>query len=352
MSKFNSEMLRLACDLRDITQTQLAELCEINQSHISRIMHGEKEPAGSVLEKFSETLRFPISFFFQDGNYSGLGVSVVYFRKRAGSLVKHLRRVQAEVTVRRLQIQRLLRELEIVPGARTFRFMDIDDYHGKADHVAGLLRASWSLPLGPIPNLIGTIESAGGIVFVFPFGTTDIDAIAQWPDDLGRPLFFVNKEAPADRARFSLAHELGHMTMHRSATAEMEGEADRFAAEFLMPAREIAPQLSGLTLDKAAALKSYWRVSMAAIIRRAKDLGRITPNEYLRLVKRMSALGYSKQEPVRIEGESPRLVTSILDSYQMTNGYSISDLARLNAVFEDDFRSRYISADTGLRLAT
>lgn len=351
MKVFNPSMLQLACDLREVTQTTLAKICELNPSYVSRIVNGEKEPSEGALQKFGEHLSFPIDFFFQEGRYEGLGISVVYYRKRAGSLTRHLRRLQAEAFLRRLQIRRLLRELDIEPGSRTFAFMDIDDHGGKADEVAGLLRASWSLPLGPIQNLVGTIESAGGIIFAFPFGTRDIDAMAQWPDEFDRPLFFLNTEAPPDRVRFSLAHELAHITMHRSASAEMEKEADQFAAEFLMPQREIAPQLSHLTIERAAALKSYWRVSMWSIIRRARDLQRITPTEYMRLCKQMSARGFRKQEPVSIQAETPKLLRSILDTYQITNGYTLSEVARLNNVWDIDFRSRYSGPETGLKIA-
>lgn len=44
------------------------------------------------------------------------------------------------------------------------------------------------------------------------------------------PLFFVNVTIPADRVRFSLAHEIGHIVMHQLPTDDMEREADRFAS--------------------------------------------------------------------------------------------------------------------------
>ena len=84
------------------------------------------------------------------------------------------------------------------------------------------------------------------------------------------------QNSPTDRARFTLAHELAHLIMHRIPTPDSEGEADRFASEFLMPARDIAADLNGFSLQKAAVLKPYWRVSMAALIQHAEDLSKIT----------------------------------------------------------------------------
>ena len=69
----------------------------------------------------------------------------------------------------------------------------------------------------------------------------------------------------------------------------MEGEADRFAAEFLMPEREIRSDLRPpLTIARLAALKPYWKVSMAALARRAWNVGTIDQNRYRRLFTELS----------------------------------------------------------------
>ena len=105
----------------------------------------------------------------------------------------------------------------------------MDEHAENAEAIAQMLRANWSLPAGTVRKLMRAIEEAGGIVVKLPFATRDIDAISQWPSDMP-PLFLVNSVSPPDRLRFSLAHELGHMVMHRAATETMELEADRFAS--------------------------------------------------------------------------------------------------------------------------
>ncbi len=180
----------------------------------------------------------------------------------------------------------MLRDFDL-KFAQTFTRMDIDEHAGDAERVAAFVRASWSMPIGPVRNLVNVIEAAGGLVLKFPFGSPDIDAVGRWPND-SPPLFFINADAPADRVRFSLAHELGHVAMHTSASQTIEAEADRFAAEFLMPARDIGPQLGGMTVEKAAVRKPHWRTSMASLIHRSRDTSRFGQAEYLRLVRRMS----------------------------------------------------------------
>jgi hypothetical protein len=45
----------------------------------------------------------------------------------------------------------------------------------------------------------------------------------------------LNRQQSADRMRFTLCHELGHVIMHTFPTPEMEVEADKFASCFLLP---------------------------------------------------------------------------------------------------------------------
>ena len=51
------------------------------------------------------------------------------------------------------------------------------------------------------------------MVISVDFETPRIDAISRWMPGLP-PLFFVNKDIPKDRYRYSLTHELGHVVMH------------------------------------------------------------------------------------------------------------------------------------------
>src|ERR1700734_2992321 len=106
------------------------------------------------------------------------------------------------------------------------------------------------LPRGPLQSVVENIESAGGIVVLARFGTNLIDGLSFRVEGVP-PLFFMNKDVPGDRFRFSLAHELGHMVMHSipDDDEKMESEAHRFAAAFLMPASEIKPYLAAAKIN-------------------------------------------------------------------------------------------------------
>jgi Zn-dependent peptidase ImmA (M78 family) len=219
--------------------------------------------------------------------------------------------------------------------------MDADDYSHDAPAIAHLLRSSWGIPNGPIENLTTAIEAAGGVVLRCSFGTKKIDAMSQWaPGE--PPLFFVNSEIPADRCRYTLAHEIGHIVMHQVPSPDMEGEADRFAAELLMPERDVAPYLKGISLPRLAVLKPYWKVSMAALLRRAFDLNKITARQYKYLWTRMSKQGYRLYEPVDIAQEEPSVLNDIIDVHRADHGYSVMDMAKLVSSYPDEFRTTYL----------
>ena len=139
------------------------------------------------------------------------------------------------------------------------------------------------------------LESAGAIVIMFDFGTRLIDGLSAYdPLDAMPPIVFLNSTSPAERTRFTAAHELGHIVMHRRGflSEDAEHEADDFASEFLMPTTEIKGFLGGITLDALASLKSRWKVSMGALLVRAVRLGKISERRSRTLWMQMAKLGY------------------------------------------------------------
>jgi Zn-dependent peptidase ImmA (M78 family) len=144
--------------------------------------------------------------------------------------------------------------------------LDLDEYEGDIERIAALVRAHWLLPAGPLGNLTAALEVAGCIVVHSDMQGSAISGVTVSVAGIP-PLILLNKDQPADRMRFTLAHELGHMVLHRFPGPNMEREANEFASALLMPARDIRGGLSGrLDLRRLAALKADWRVSMQGCI--------------------------------------------------------------------------------------
>jgi Zn-dependent peptidase ImmA (M78 family)/transcriptional regulator with XRE-family HTH domain len=344
----NPNMLVLARESRGVTQFQLAGQLGISQANVSKLEAGLLAVDAELLGRIARALKYPVRFFSQPDPVFGYGSSCLYHRKRQSLPVHDLRRITAELNVLRIGVSRLLQGVE-VESAHRFPRMDLADFEDSPEYIAQLIRGAWALPSGPVQNLTRAIENAGGIVVRCSFGTTKLDAISQWVPGMP-PLFFVNAEIPTDRFRFSLAHELGHVVMHQIPTNDLETEADRFASEILMPAKEIAPHLSPLSIQKLAQMKPYWKTSMAALAKRAHDLGKISPRHYRTLFTQMGTLGLRIQEPVPLPPEEPELLMRIIDVHRKQQAYSIEELSDLVAVYEPEFRSRYLREQGRLRI--
>lgn len=345
---FNSEMLKLARDVRELTQAELAQKSGITQAFISKLEHGlNTQPGDDALARISEALEFPREFFFQQEKVYGL--PHFHFRKRSRLGAKPLARIGAVINIRRQHIAKLMRSYEI-EVAKPIPQIDIDENGLTPEKIAERLRAYWMLPRGPIKSVVEIIEGAGGIVISARFGTPLIDGLSFRAEGIP-PLFFMNKDMPGDRFRFSLAHELGHIVMHNipDDDEKMEQEAHRFAAAFLMPAADIKPYLIEGKLKNLGRVKSYWKVSIKALIRRTYDLKIITPSQYKSLSIQYTKV-FGDGEPVDISVEKAYRLRDIIEYHKVTLGYSVDDLARLLAFRPIDVDRVYLGGRPGLQL--
>lgn len=342
-AEFNPEMLVLARESRGHTQSSLAHLLSIYQGTISKLESGTMPVSDELLEKIANVLKYPKHFFFQNDKVYGFGSSIFYHRRRQGLPNKLLRQLHAQINIRRNHTKRLLRAADI-DTRNGFQHIDQEEYGGKIEKIAQLVRGTWRLPHGPIRNVTEAIETNGGIVVRYDFGTRKVDAISEWTE-LCPPLFFVNSqsEITGDRLRYSLAHEIGHVILHRFPTPDMESEANRFASEFLMPERDIKPYLSRLNMPKLAALKREWKVSMGVLIEQAYRLRTITESQrrYLIINLRRSTHSFREPQETDIPLEKPRLLDELVEVHLRELGYSIREMSEMLAELESNFRSVY-----------
>jgi Zn-dependent peptidase ImmA (M78 family) len=191
------------------------------------------------------------------------------------------------------------------------------------------------------------IEDNGGIIIPFDFETPKIDAMSITVPDLP-PLFFVNMESPVSRLRFTLCHELAHVIMHqRDVDPDMELQADRFASEFLLPSKEIRPYLRELSLPKLGELKTYWKASMQAILKKATTLNTITESQARSLWIKLSANGFKTHEPFEdyMPKENPTLYNEIIDVYRQDYGYTLTEFSEFINMIEDETKTIYYYND-------
>ena len=352
--KFNHELLLLARQYRGRSQSEVSDMAGLDQGHYSRIERGllNAPPQADTVNAISKALNFPVSFFLQEDEISGLPLSVheASWRKKASVGATEMKRLHAELNLRIMHIRRFLQAVDLENELPLPR-LDAEDLGG-ADKVAALMRRTWMIPDGPIGNLTSLCERAGILVIHCNFHAK-IDGVTMRLRDVP-PLIFLNKSAPPDRMRHSLAHELGHLIMHTVPTEQMEDEADTFAGEFLAPFDQVRPDLIGgkITLDRLARHKMYWRVSIASLLYKAGANGLLSGNQSGYLWRQLSARGWKKREPdeTQFPPENPQLYEQILALHENDLGYAVSDFASMLNFSVEDVRDIYgVKGSDGVR---
>ncbi|MBN2075177.1 MAG: ImmA/IrrE family metallo-endopeptidase [Dehalococcoidales bacterium] len=336
---FNPAWLVIARQSRGLTQKELAQSLSVNQGWLSRIESGLRNISEEKLEEVSKLLDYPVSFFCQPDPPYLAGRTDIFHRKTAVP-EKVINKVNGQLTVISTALERLLEGIEI--EGISMESVDLEEYTGSIETIAQIMRSNWGVPRGPVQNVTKLIENAKAIVIPFDFGTKRIDA-TSFCLPKATPLFFVNSAAFGDRLRFTLCHELGHIIMHQGTIRESrEDEANRFAAEFLMPERDIAPYLDDLTFEKLASLKIQWRVSMAALLKRAQTIGTITSSRAKALWVQLSKFKQREPKELDIPLEIPSLYQEIVDAYQFDLEYEIAELSALLRLSENDIYQYFI----------
>ena len=343
--RFNPEMLTLARRTRGWSQVQTAKRAGIGQSLVSKYESGAMTPRDGHTEKLGMALDYPIGFFFQRLVVTGPGFGEIFHRKRVVAAAKALGRFHAVAEVRRFDITKLLNSWPITEPA--VPFLSIDEYEDDPMEVARRVRSYWNLPQGPIFNLTETMERNGCIIFAHDFGTAHIDGFSHRISD-DPPLFHVNASLAPDRRRWTLAHELGHMVMHGFGEVDSdiaEQQANRFAGEFLAPAKELKPTLWNLDFRRLAGLKREWKISMQAIIMRARDLDVITERQKRELFARLGKAGHRKREPASLDPPIEReTMARQLAHYHLTKlEYARDELLNYLCIGGRDFDQYYVS---------
>lgn len=324
---FRPDLVALRRRMLGLSQGDLAAELGISQGTLSKIEQGLKEVSGDQVSALATALKCGTSFFYQAEREYGPPLSAhPLFRKKAAVGVKVLDRVIAELNVRLAHIRQFLQSVDFEPELPLPQYSP-DDFDGGASEIARNVRRAWYMPRGPVRSLTEFAERAGCLIVHCDLSEAQIDGVSYQLPGLP-PVVFLNSDRPADRQRFTLAHEIGHLVMHRFPEPNMEQQANDFASELLMPADDIRSELRGLSLERAAQLKPYWRVSMAALIVRAESLGAIDGQQALRLWKQMSAKLYRTREPAQLDFEKepvslfPALLKNLVDNLE----YSPSDL--------------------------
>lgn len=330
--------LRDARKFLRISQEELAIKIGVSRQAISQFERGDRSPDAETFAALAAALEQPVGFFTSEAAPVFGAYSTRFYRKFGSDTV---RRREASDTVAGwlVQVAKALDEAINYPPVRIPEYDVADFDEDGIDEIAQRVRADWGLGLGPISNVLALLESNGVIACRYEMVGEKVEAFSFWNGD--RPFIFMASEKKAGvRSRFDLAHELGHLVMHRHIDSadienkdflkEIERQADRFAGAFLLPANSFPNEVFTPRLDAFLDLKRRWRVSIQAMIYRCSDLGIFDDGQILNMRKQVSFRKWRTQEPLDdpsiIPLETPRLLTKAFEMVAQSGRMGVDEL--------------------------
>lgn len=308
---FIGDRLRQARLALKLTQTQLAELIEKKPNTVSAYEADKITPTDDVLRQISTILGQPIEYFYKP--IPNLKRNAIFYRSMKSSTKTARDKAEARLEMLR-EIHLFTQNYIEFPKVHFPDFPNLPDdpndiTFAMIEEAAEWLRSEWGLGIKPIPNLIRLLESKGAIIAFDDLNEPTLDALSEWGHPEKSPYFLLNRDVEsAVRLRLNLAHELGHMILHRYISRDkiersgelfrlIEDQAFYFAGAFLMPEDSIKQDLVLINLDRLKLLKRKWKVSIAAILMRARSLDLIEEDYEKRLWRNLSQKGWRKSEP-------------------------------------------------------
>ena len=324
---FQGSRLMQARKAMGLTQTSLAELINVSKQAVSRYEKGFDSPSVDVLDRIRSILRHEQQFFLRPPS-NDMRQGVCFYRSMAATTKRARQKAEIWRWWTREIISYLSHYIEIPPvNLPTF---DVPEdptkiSMGDVEEMADELRDFWRLGMGPIGDLTAIAESNGILILRQPLDAETLDALSEWliPEDL--PIVVLNADKQvAVRSRLDLAHEIGHILIHRRVPIEflrrtetfklIEDQAFRFGAALLLPEQEFLGDLYSLSLDALRAQKPTWKVSVAMMIEWLKHHGMLDYEQHRRLRINYSARKWNRGEPLddELRVEEPSFISKAI----------------------------------------
>jgi Zn-dependent peptidase ImmA (M78 family)/DNA-binding XRE family transcriptional regulator len=336
-----------------LTAVALAEIAGVSPQAVSQYEGGKSSPSPQVLEAVAAAVNLPTHFFIRPLREGQQGT--IFYRSMSSATKSA--RARAERRFRWLRdIVGYLSEFVDLPSSN---FPDLrlsnnplllsDD---EIEEAAADVRRYWHMGSGPVGNVLLLLENQGAVIAKDQLGADTLDGLSEFAPEEKRPFIIIgtDKGSPA-RWRFDAAHELGHIVLHCKVDPpllqrpeqfkQIERQAHRFAAAFLLPLASFGEDLFAPNLDTFRMLKPKWGVSIGMMIFRARHAGLISEDTERRLWIKYSRRGWRRNEPYDdvTEPEEPRLLRRSFEVLLNEGSQTPSDILANLALAAGDIES-------------
>lgn len=353
IDSFNPERLKWCLADRGVTPEECASDLNISQDTLAGVLNGEVGPTPNQLRALAGYFGRGMLFFLERGPVDERKVRSTQFRTLANQKPKLSHRIKALIERVERQREVFLSLRDERDDAETPRF-DAPDLRRLRPAAAAERARQW-LGLGErncFETLRTAIDARGVLVFRSN-GYAGKWQIARESSIQGfslyyadAPVIFVRKFASEARQTFTMAHELGHLLLHRASIIDDEAdmvavdgaeqEANAFAGNLLVPDHFLA-QISDR--DRPADVSQFegwlaaptrsWGASTEVVLRRLMDVGRLSRDTYAAYRRWCSTLAphqesggnreWRHREPRHLFGDRyVRLVLDALSAKEIT----------------------------------
>jgi len=316
----------------------------VTKQSLNKYEQNVMKPDSELLIKMANNLGVTIDYFFRETKVKLEGIE---FRKKV-KLSKTEEEIIKEKAIdfleRYFELEKLLNlKSDFKQPLRTNKVKNGEDVEAYALE----LRNAWDLGLNPIVNVIEMLEDKHIKVFEID-APESFDGFSAHVNDI--PVIVINKAFDVVRRRFTALHELAHIILDFDKSIE-EKEVEKlchaFAGAFLIPKKsfeeEFTLRRSHISLEELKHIKSYYGISMQAIMARAKKLDIINEHVYKNFSINFSMRGYRKDEPGEYTGTEKSLrFQQLLYRAAAEEVISLSKAASLNNQSLSQFRKTFV----------
>lgn len=220
-----------------------------------------------------------------------------------------------------------------------------------AEKIGDKFRNNYKLSLiQPISDLISVLENLGIIIVEIDNTNNnfyDFDGLSEIVNNI--PVIVVLKDQEdGARQRFTIAHELGHLLLNiKDRELDEEKVCNKFAASLLMPRQSVMNEFGNkrknVSFYELKSFKLEYRVSIASIIYRLKELNIISEYTFKKLNAIYTKLGFKKCEPNNIEPEKSYQFNKIVHKLETDDVISLNKACELLGVTINEYNEENYS---------
>lgn len=319
LTMFFGEKLQAVRELKGLSRKELADLVNVSEQAIWQYENGYTVPKFEIVNKFKQIFFVKPQFFYTEAFIKNIATieQIAYraedreARKKAKMETTYLDFVSHFILAFEANVEepsKTIYHLRQASEKDYYSASTTTDKKAIIQHLAE--KARIELNVQNNKELLYKLEMSGISILEKNMGA-EIDAYSVWTKE-NRPLIILgNRKKSSVRRNFDLAHELGHLLMHRlidmdSLSKEehkvIEKEANDFASYFLLPEQEFINDFKQIKKKSNpysyVELKMKYMVSIIALEYRAYKLGLLSFEENRYFYASLNKYNMRQKEPL------------------------------------------------------